>query len=122
MTTLHNVGASVEAEKSAVKARKIVPQLPVKDMRLGSLVYRFIFERNSSVEILEELSPRVHKVKDTSLLAVGDNISGLSISGFSVAPIPSPVIKKGSATHKANFLSCHGFLFAEIKYAFPGYK
>ena len=120
MTILHSAGSSIEAAKAHLKTRKFNPLRPIKNDVHG-LVFRFKLSRNSSAEVSKELAPKRSVENDASLIDLGDKISASVISGFSTNPVPDPVIKKGSATHKAQFIECSGFVFSTIEIALAGY-
>lgn len=112
MTTEYNPPASIEAEKAKGKARKVILQGPQKNSVLSCTTYRFKFDRNCEVSIVEEVFPKTARIKPYSLLNKGDGIKGDMISGFSTKPLKKPKVGPGSSTHQASFISFRNFVFA----------
>lgn len=110
--------ASIEAERADAKTRKIIQLMPFKDAKLACMFFPFKLDRNCEITISKELNPKRPKVKDNSLLNLGDGLKGDMIYGFSEKNVPSPEVKKGSSTHKANFLKIKNFVFARLEKPF----
>ena len=62
------IGASIEANKANLTARKMSPREPEKNPLLESIVYPFKLENNSKAIITRELDPKDYKISSTSML------------------------------------------------------
>lgn len=102
------IGASVEGEKIELVTRKFEPYPPKIDSS-SKRRYQFKLGMRGSAEISEAYSsPKLVCVYETSMFAVADKINGAVVSGWAFKPLGRPNVQKGSATHKATFLSISG--------------
>ena len=118
MSNSYVTPASIEASKGSAKTRKVIPQRPIYNKKLSCQVFPFKFNRNCSISIKKELVPKKAKINKLSMLNQNDKLIGDMIYGFSKVPVPSPMIKKGSSTHKANFIEIKKFVFAKLEKSF----
>ena len=118
MVTCYIMPGSIEAKKAIAKARKVIPLRPIRNKTIACLTFPFKLDMNSEIHVTKELDPKKAKIKNSSLLSKGDSLCGDMIYGYSIKPVPSPRIKKGSSTHKANFLKINKFVFAELEKSF----
>ena len=70
---------------------------------------------SSSGIIAEELAPKTAVFDDQSLLDENDEIQGKRITGYSVSPVPTPIVKQLSAKHKGSHFSTKTLSFAKIE-------
>jgi len=115
MSDAYRPPASIEAEKAEIKTRKIIPQIPIHNKSLSCLTFPFKCDRNSSATIEKSLAPKIAKINKLSMLDIGDSLRGDLIYGYSTSPLPKPKVKKGSSTHKANFIGIKNFVFAKLE-------
>lgn len=108
------VGASVEGESIEVQCRKYQQLLPYKHPKIGSLVYPFKLSIFGKVSILKPLNDVVSKIREESLVAVGDEIQGESITGHCARALPKAEVKHATASHKASFVKTRGHSFAQV--------
>ena len=118
MTIIYKPPASIEAEKANAKARKVILQKPIRNEQLACITFPFKFDRNCEITVIKELSPKEAKIDESSMLNRDDSLCGDMIYGYSKVPVPSPSVKKGSSTHKANFIKINKFVFAKLEKSF----
>lgn len=127
MATFHGHGESIECDSAEIIFRKIVP---VKLVTLGSikLLFKYECDRNSSVEIITELNPKVAIInmpapplKKGSNLEYGDKLSADGITFYykSKTPIKIEVGGEGrTSTHTGQCATTKTFTYAVIKIPF----
>lgn len=123
MTVAYTVPSSIECLSGFIKTRSINPLVPQKNNypEIKSIIlYRFKLDRNCEAHISKELDPKKAIVDTKSMLNVADGVKGDMISGFSTQAIKQDkaVIKKGSSTHQAQYISISGFLYAKLEKSF----
>lgn len=125
MTQIIEVPGSLEGRKIQLKGLKITPQgRPQKRKGLG-LVFPFTIKRDGEGIIKKELEPKQFKIKATSLLNIGDSISGKHLWGFATSPIKPGQIQKGGVARTAghtgqNLLITGKCCFLQLIHGFRG--
>lgn len=113
-----SICSSVEGEKLDLKTRQFHASPPTKDPGTGKIRYGFRLGVRSSVVVTEAYAePKASKAVDTSMTAIGDEILGTSIDGWSKKPLGKPNVSRGSASHSASFISIRGGCYAHIEIA-----
>ncbi len=125
MPILQRIPASIECAESAIKARKVLPHLPIKNpyrvrFKNNTLIFPYKLDLNCEAHILTELDPKEPVVSKQSMLDCGDGIKGDMISGASLSPIKrdDAEVKRGSSTHKASYINLKVFLYAKLEKEF----
>ena len=95
---------SIECKEAHIQARKIDRKRPRKNEILDKLVYITKLNRGAKAEIAVALNPKIPKIDENAMLDEGSTIRGFVINCLSTRPIPPETVKKGSASHRAQFI------------------
>lgn len=118
--------ASIECNGFTIIARKITPQLPIKNLYSkikGPTLYRYKLELNCETHIVKELSPKIAIIDEKSMLNLDDGLKGSVITGLSTTMIGMNKAKlvNASGRHKANRIKINNvFLYAKLTRAIKG--
>lgn len=108
-------GAAIEGEKLKLQTRKFDSYPPKRVAETKQVRYTFKMGMHSDAEIAEAYpNPQAVCIYRTSMVCVGDKISGQTISGWALKPLGPPNISKGSGTHSASHLSISGGCYSWI--------
>lgn len=108
------IGASVEGHSIQLQCRKYINLLPMKDKKLGRMIYPFKLNIFGRVEIKKKLEDGCTPISSKSMLDVGDEILGETLYGHCEKALPKPEIKKGTSSHSASFIKSRGHSFARV--------
>ncbi|MDZ4757321.1 MAG: hypothetical protein SGJ10_04160 [Bacteroidota bacterium] len=113
------MGDSIECEHSEVVAKKIIPSSPQRRDDIGVCI-KYLCTRDGSAEVVKELDPKVHKIKESSNLNLGDCIKSeaffVLVEGL--RPLSKTKLGGQSNRHSSNSVSPRKYTYAEISYPF----
>lgn len=105
---------SIEGRSIDLQCRKLTFHPPRRDPKLG-LVYPFKLGIRGLAKVSRPLDPGSDPWRQGSFSAVGDQISGEAIDGFSGKPIKGASVKPATGRHKASFVSIRGPAYAHVE-------
>lgn len=97
-----------------LQCRKFSPQPPRKDPKLG-LIYPFKLSIHGFARITKPYQLANQAKHDKSLLALGDEVHGEAVDGFSKKPVGRPRVEHATHTHKATFVDLRGGAYAHVE-------
>ncbi|MCK9375695.1 MAG: hypothetical protein M0P73_06050 [Syntrophobacterales bacterium] len=106
---------SIEGQKVSLQCRKFTSFRPRVDSKMTQSIFPFKLAISSLAIISEELEPKEHRFRPTSILDQDACLLGETIDGFSLKPLSSPKIVHGSAKHEASLIYSKGFVYAHIE-------
>lgn len=110
-----SVCESIEAEKIEIRCRKFVPQQPRMDPKLGKVIYPFKLNIHGFARISEVYPSSKKSYKEKSYRGADDEIHGETLDGFSLKPAGKTRVKRGSGSHKAQFVQCRGGSYVHVE-------
>lgn len=112
---LSTIGSTVEGEKMELQCRKFSSHPPRRDSKLKKLVYPFKLSIHGFARITETYQDGKELCRETSHTALGDEVHGEAIDGFSLKPHGKERVEHATGTHKATFVSLRGGAYAHVE-------
>ena len=109
--------SKIEGQSVFLDCRKFLPLPPVKDKKLGYIIYRFSIKDNARAVIVKELDPKKCIYDPKSILNKDHGIHGEIITGFSKKRVPDYSVAPKTGRHKAQNTTTKDFTYAKIERA-----
>lgn len=105
---------SIEGESIELQCRKLTVHQPRREPDLG-IVYPFKLGIRGIARIKQPLDSGSKPWRSTSYLAIGDQVSGETVDGFSCKPVKGVAVKKASGRHKGSFVTIRRRAYAHVE-------
>ena len=125
MTALTKAPGSIEGEEMLISGLKISPsQRPIELPNLDEILFPISIQKRAESIIVKEYNPKIHKIKESSLLELNSKISGKNIWGLNNNPLSRDNFTLGgrgrSSSHTGQEIKIKGICFMELVEGWQG--
>ena len=105
---------SIEGNAIDLQCRKLTVHPPRREIGVG-IVYPFKLGIRGNATIARPLNAGESPWRLSSYLAIGDEVFGETVDGFSGKPVKDAKVKKASGRHKGSFVTVKGRAYAHVE-------
>jgi len=125
MTTVTKAPCSIEGEEMLISGLKISPShKPIELPNLNEILFPISIQRRAESSIVKAYDPKIHKIKESSLLELNSKISGKNIWGLNNNPLSRDNVILGgsgrSSRHTGQEIKIQGICFMELVEGWEG--